>query len=208
MGGRFVDRTDPREDYEGSFEKYQNLLKRLDEKEELIKPFHNLWPRYDSLNDFILDHKYSCYVSGDIIPEIKGLMNHYFANERLERVKIDICEKIAQKARKKYQLNSNHEKQSFFCPDAEDVNHEFFSKQEKTPTEFLSEAISYSFPTNFVQLLMDEQMIDEHTAQKWIIEYKRFLTLAYFSKKMITPSEQVDQVWHMHMTYTKHYRTM
>ena len=30
--------------------------------------------------------------------------------------------------------------------------------------------------------------------------------MAYYSREMISPSEQVDQVWHLHMTYTEHYR--
>lgn len=68
--------------------------------------------------------------------------------------------------------------------------------------------MKYAFPDNFTEAFMEEQMIDNNTALTWMLEYKKFLTLAYFSSKMITPSEQVDQVWHMHMTYTRHYRMM
>lgn len=53
---------------------------------------------------------------------------------------------------------------------------------------------------------MSEQMICEKTADKWIFEYKLFLTMGYLSKKVITPSEETDQVWHLHQTYTRHYR--
>lgn len=55
---------------------------------------------------------------------------------------------------------------------------------------------------------MNEQLIDVNTANKWILEYRKFLVMAYLTDKMISPSEQVDQVWHLHMTYTQHYRAM
>lgn len=36
-------------------------------------------------------------------------------------------------------------------------------------------------------------------------EYKRFLYLAALSVDPVTPSEQVDQAWHLHLAYTRHY---
>jgi uncharacterized protein (TIGR04222 family) len=41
--------------------------------------------------------------------------------------------------------------------------------------------------------------------QRAIDEYKRFALLAMISPEPVSPSEQVDQVWHMHMTYTQSY---
>jgi len=38
-----------------------------------------------------------------------------------------------------------------------------------------------------------------------INEYKRFIYLISISNKSLTPSDQVDQVWHLHLTYTKSY---
>ena len=38
-----------------------------------------------------------------------------------------------------------------------------------------------------------------------ILEYKRFVYLAIVSDKPVTPSDQVDQVWHLHLVYTHHY---
>ena len=38
-----------------------------------------------------------------------------------------------------------------------------------------------------------------------IIEYKRFIYLCCVSDKGVTPSDPVDQVWHLHLTYTKSY---
>jgi len=41
--------------------------------------------------------------------------------------------------------------------------------------------------------------------QRVIDEYKKFLVLAAIAGHPVTPSEQVDQVWHLHLTYTHSY---
>ena len=38
-----------------------------------------------------------------------------------------------------------------------------------------------------------------------IEEYRRFLYLATTGERPITPSEDVDEAWHLHLTYTRHY---
>lgn len=42
-------------------------------------------------------------------------------------------------------------------------------------------------------------------AQRAILEYKRFVFLAWTSDQIVTPSDEVDQVWHLHLTYTRSY---
>jgi uncharacterized protein (TIGR04222 family) len=42
-------------------------------------------------------------------------------------------------------------------------------------------------------------------AERVIEEYKRFLSLACTAGHVVTPSEQVDQAWHLHLTYTRSY---
>jgi hypothetical protein len=36
-------------------------------------------------------------------------------------------------------------------------------------------------------------------------EYRRFLYLAARARHPVTPSDTVDQVWHLHLIYTRHY---
>jgi hypothetical protein len=38
-----------------------------------------------------------------------------------------------------------------------------------------------------------------------ISEYKRFIYLAAISDRILTPSQAVDQAWHLHLTYTRSY---
>jgi hypothetical protein len=42
-------------------------------------------------------------------------------------------------------------------------------------------------------------------AQRVILEYKKFIYLCCVSDQGVTPSDPVDQVWHLHLTYTKSY---
>lgn len=38
-----------------------------------------------------------------------------------------------------------------------------------------------------------------------IVEYKKFIFLLTISNHPLTPSDQVDQVWHLHLLYTQSY---
>ena len=42
-------------------------------------------------------------------------------------------------------------------------------------------------------------------AQRVIEEYKKFVFLAVVAGHPVTPSEQIDQVWHLHLIYTRSY---
>lgn len=48
---------------------------------------------------------------------------------------------------------------------------------------------------------------DNHWSHEFALaaidEYKRFIYLCCISAEPITPSDAVDQVWHLHLTYTK-----
>ncbi len=57
----------------------------------------------------------------------------------------------------------------------------------------------------FSARLCRENQWHETFAQRCIVEYKRFLFLVLRSKQELTPSDQVDQVWHLHLLYTKSY---
>ena len=42
-------------------------------------------------------------------------------------------------------------------------------------------------------------------AAKAIEEYRKFCFLAVHADHPVTPSDEVDQVWHLHLTYSRHY---
>lgn len=42
-------------------------------------------------------------------------------------------------------------------------------------------------------------------ARRVVVEYRRFVYLAMTAGHPVTPSDEVDQAWHLHMTYTRSY---
>ncbi len=57
----------------------------------------------------------------------------------------------------------------------------------------------------FARRLARENGWSASYAKRVISEYKRFLFLAVAAGHVVTPSEQVDQAWHLHLTYTRSY---
>jgi len=57
--GGFVEREDPRENYQNSWAGYNNCIVHLDERNDILKPFHNLWPRYNNINEFMTDYEFN-----------------------------------------------------------------------------------------------------------------------------------------------------
>ena len=61
---------------------------------------------------------------------------------------------------------------------------------------------------NFIQRLARENNWSLNYAHRCFIEYLRFIELIYTYKTVCTPSDEVDQVWHLHMQYSRHYQEM
>jgi hypothetical protein len=59
----------------------------------------------------------------------------------------------------------------------------------------------------FTHRLAKENNWDIDFAKRVTTEYKRFVFLCAISPTQISPSEEVDQAWHMHITYTESYWT-
>jgi len=58
---------------------------------------------------------------------------------------------------------------------------------------------------SFTSRLAREQGWSHAFAARAVVEYKRFICLAMMAGHPVTPSEAVDQVWHLHLVYTKSY---
>lgn len=58
---------------------------------------------------------------------------------------------------------------------------------------------------SFKARLARETGWDSDATEKAIQEYRRFIYLAAINPSVTTPSDVVDQVWHLHMVYTKSY---
>ena len=58
---------------------------------------------------------------------------------------------------------------------------------------------------NFSKRLAKENNWSVEYSKRVIEEYKKFIFLCCITKTGVTPSDQVDQAWHLHLTYTKSY---
>lgn len=63
----------------------------------------------------------------------------------------------------------------------------------------------YYFPVGFKEKLSQQFEGKKSTAEALCEEYRRFVYLAVISPNEVTPSEQVDHVWHLHLSYTRSY---
>lgn len=57
----------------------------------------------------------------------------------------------------------------------------------------------------FVDRLCRENNWSSEFALRCVDEYKKFIYLAVISDKAVTPSDEIDQVWHLHLSYTHSY---
>lgn len=60
-------------------------------------------------------------------------------------------------------------------------------------------------PLSFAARLARENRWSEAQAARVILEYKRFCYLACTAGHEVTPSDAVDQAWHLHLTYSRDY---
>ncbi|NIG52062.1 hypothetical protein [Chitinophaga sp. Cy-1792] len=57
----------------------------------------------------------------------------------------------------------------------------------------------------FVKRLARDNYWNDEFARRVLEEYRRFLFLCITSNSGVTPSDQVDQAWHLHLSYTDNY---
>ena len=58
---------------------------------------------------------------------------------------------------------------------------------------------------SFAKRLARENGWKEDYAKRVIVEYKRFMFLCATHEEGMTPSDQIDQAWHLHLLYTTNY---
>jgi hypothetical protein len=58
---------------------------------------------------------------------------------------------------------------------------------------------------DFHKCLCREQRWSPAYGERLILEYKRFIFLSCIQNQSLTPSVDVDEAWHLHLTYTEDY---
>ena len=62
-----------------------------------------------------------------------------------------------------------------------------------------------SIDLSFSRRLGRENAWGRNYSERIIVEYRKFIFLAYTSGGEVTPSDAVDQAWHLHLSYTDSY---
>ncbi len=81
---------------------------------------------------------------------------------------------------------------------------------DSTQRELWSKLEAFEFDTpgsvlTFTRRLARENRWTEPRARRVVAEYRRFLFLAVAAGHAVSPAEDVDQAWHLHLTYTENY---
>lgn len=79
------------------------------------------------------------------------------------------------------------------------MNSELWHRLEAFDLDVQSSAL------NFSQRLARENSWPPEFALRVVVEYKRFLYLCVEAGHPVTPSDEVDQAWHLHLVYTRSY---
>lgn len=170
------------------------------------KMFKQIWPDYDD-NLYKLDSKYMVWIYNRDICEFLNIA--YDGILGLKKSNLIIVEKKELKSYVKviYDLatdmfkNINLDRSELTIP----VSHNSFNDGMKESPLEIYDKILISLPKNFTQLIQRKYCLGNKSSI-FINEYARFMTMIYFSKQVLTPSEEIDQVWHTHQTLTILYR--
>lgn len=89
-------------------------------------------------------------------------------------------------------------------------NYYFRSEMNKTELELWTKIKHFEFDDPSDSLTFSARLARENGweltfALQVILEYKKFMFLLCIAKGSLTPSDEVDQVWHLHLIYTKLY---
>ena len=68
-------------------------------------------------------------------------------------------------------------------------------------------AMNWEPPQRFIKRLQSENCWSEEKTLLAIEEYKKFMFLAAVCEKAVTPSEEIDQVWHLHILHMEDYHS-
>ena len=82
--------------------------------------------------------------------------------------------------------------------------------EDGIPVDAHKKLIAYTIGPQDIDLTFRNRVAHENgwdlaKAERAVQEYKRFAYLCAHSRTPCTPSMEIDQVWHMHMTYTRDY---
>ena len=171
---------------------------------KLIK---NIWPDYQQ-GFWNLDQNYVVWI---LNKDVNYFLNYFYdkIKEGARDNKIHVHKKAV-----KSELDKLHSYLEFKYTSVDirkipcqiPPSHTFYNPEKSTANPFdIYNQIFRSLPSTLGDQIKQKYSVGDKSLF-YLQEYARFLTLIYFSKFTLTPSEEVDQVWHLHQSLTVAYR--
>ena len=88
MLGGLIEREEPRENLQSAFLKYDKCFKECQKRKDTIKPFGNLWPIYNSPEEFNLDTGYTCYMNNELLPAMMTFFTEHIVTLGIKAVEV------------------------------------------------------------------------------------------------------------------------
>ncbi|CDW87490.1 UNKNOWN [Stylonychia lemnae] len=202
------------------YEDHQRMMNLLKSKDSLLFPFKNIWPEYKTLEEFKRDQK---YVEVHMSMHNRHLLKDYLL-VRCQEILISenytpdipfstitekytpiLIDEIQQKFPSSHVKSINDRIEIKISPE---LQHKLDTKKiNESDNEYnLDKLNKIQFSLRFKDEFKVKLQIDDETCEYYLAEYKKFLLMGRYSPRMISPSEQVDHVWHHHQIFTKQYR--
>jgi hypothetical protein len=198
-------------------QKYRELCELLvggvidrvpNQKKIKIRPdiIRSVWPDYD-MDLWNCDKSYTVWIYDK---NLEFVMAEFY--DRIKKLAIDteVKENSDQIDNK---LSSIHSWITSVCENTDmqkdedsipEVHQFYNSLRKKTPKQVYNYILKL-IPKEVSTLLKSKLCIGK-SSTAYIEEYAKFMTMIFFSKKPLTPSEEVDYVWHIHQSLTFNYR--
>jgi len=189
-----------------------NIFYRLDMYKRSLKlvPFHNCWPKYQNTDEFYNDFVYTVWASPTTINNFKNYLN----SVQIQPGTIN-AQMLIENSKK---IKSDYQRQ--FPPECQGrpngapttinmapvIQHPFLKTQDPNwRGQALHRVMNEYLPFNFDQYVSQELMVSLDQAQDMIFEYRRFMLLYGLTTFKLYPSEQIEKVWLIHMSFSPNY---
>ena len=186
---------------------YQRARDYIVTDKDLIQPLMILWPEYNSKQAFLSDFRYEISVKKNTVKDVIQLFNTKFVDDSDIRHSDFLPRDLLIAAKEVYDmLKIEHDNDTLEIKVREKPYDHKLNIHAYSAKEQYEAILDYEFPRSFVETIMNRHMIDGMTATRWILEYIKFLSLSTLSRYELFPCDIVDKVWHIHMSYTLHYK--
>lgn len=179
---------------------YQQTINLLETFKDILNPFSNLWSYY-STDNYDMDFNYCLNLALSDLEWIKALLEQSLDKENsLDDIK-DISDRCIRKLTNIHENKATKQRYDFRT-DTVALHSGLFIVPENLVKDIEEENEAHE---DMVERIMQKYAIKKIIAEKWLKEYYIFMILLIESQEHTLPSSVIEQVWHTHTEFYKHY---